>query len=83
MIPWVKYDPENPPELGKEYLLLANGYVRSGSLLAHDGIEWYCSVVGNRIHNVTHYAEITLPERELPPHFKDMTWFTPESEGEK
>lgn len=64
MIQWKKYDPKNPPELDKEYLVSYGHHVTFAYICNHfDEIVWYpieMSQVDGE--SVTHYTEINLPE---------------------
>lgn len=67
MIFWKKYDPENIPEADKDYLVTNGRQVESAWVT-----EWgegqrffgfaYMSSVDD--YDITHYAEINLPESE-------------------
>ena len=64
MIPWKKYDPENPPELFKEYLVSDGRHVDVAQICNYfDEVRWYPpdrSQIDES--SITHYAEINLPE---------------------
>lgn len=62
MIPWVKYDPENPPELpiNKVYLV-TNGKRYAVARIDHGG--WF-TADGYIHHTITHYSELYPPESE-------------------
>lgn len=62
MIEWIKYDPANPPERGKEYLVTEGCLIEA---VEFDGYwntsEGYAMATGDK---VTHYAHINLPGEE-------------------
>lgn len=64
MIQWKKYDPKNPPELGKEYLVSDGNHVTFAYIHNHfDEIIWYTMDMSQFDgESVTYYAEINLPE---------------------
>lgn len=63
MIVWKKYDPKNPPEFGKQYLVSDGRFVDIAIIYDFDdGIEWcpndFSNIEGS---SVTHFAEMNLP----------------------
>ncbi|MNJ53292.1 hypothetical protein D3C77_486760 [compost metagenome] len=68
MIDWQKYDPENPPKCGKEYLVTDGRFVdvASFSEFWDDDPPVWCVPDRSPIHesSITHYAPINLPEGE-------------------
>ncbi|MGC6589075.1 hypothetical protein ACPV3A_29540 [Paenibacillus sp. Dod16] len=58
-IPWIKYDPENPPEKGM-YFVIHIGGITSASIKS----EGWQSYNGHWLYDVTHYAVINLPGEE-------------------
>jgi hypothetical protein len=71
MIEWIKYDPANPPEVGKEYLVTdkhdvdISGYVDPLETGAYWEIEQIWS--DSPVSYVSHYAHINLPGEEDRP----------------
>jgi hypothetical protein len=66
MIDWKKYDPENPPEHGKIYLVTDGKNVDVAGFhkfYKDDVPEWYLLNVSaiDGVNDITHYAEINLP----------------------
>lgn len=64
MIPWKKYDPKNPPEFFKEYLVSDGRHVDIAMICNYfDEVKWYppdrSQIDGL---SITHYAEINLPK---------------------
>lgn len=65
MIPWQKYDPENPPEDCTNFLV-TNGKRIATAALQYDcfnGLAWWDEDSG-LLSTVTHYAPINLPGEE-------------------
>lgn len=66
MIDWKEWNPEKPPEHGKEYLVTDGQYVEIAMFNKYtwdDYAEWYLpdrSAIDGA-HDITHYAEINLP----------------------
>lgn len=76
MIKWIKYDPANPPEQEKDYLILGReqgkdmdfcfvGTFKIKKLFGKHQQLWEDNLVGGLWHGVTHYAYINLPEEEI------------------
>lgn len=59
MIPWQKYDPENPPEGGKDYIVVTLNKNILLSYLEPSG-RWLWN--NEYLYGITNYAEINLPE---------------------
>jgi hypothetical protein len=65
MIEWKKYDAEDPPQTGIEYIIfMKSGYFKIAELDLYSDGQYVWEEVQERIscHNVTHYAEINLPD---------------------
>ena len=68
MIPWIKYDPENPPKVDRDYLVSDGSDVE----VAHfqyccddEPPQWYPPDLGSiDAPHITHYAHIKLPGEE-------------------
>lgn len=58
-IPWKKYDPKNPPEGSKDYLVVTLNKNILLSYLETSGRWWWNN---EYLYGITHYAEINLPE---------------------
>lgn len=62
MIEWKKYDPGNPPERMKVFLLLEVGNkITTGRHIGNGSTWWEHDRFQMPMHNVTHYAEINFP----------------------
>ncbi|NJJ38558.1 hypothetical protein [Paenibacillus apii] len=69
MINWIKYDPENPPELKTEYLICTeNNGIFAAALYEYESgqIVWAEAKDYEVILLVTHYAHINLPGEDTP-----------------
>ncbi|MEK5167144.1 hypothetical protein NYE69_33220 [Paenibacillus sp. FSL R5-0527] len=66
MIPWVKYDPENPPEKNKVYLVTDGKLPHTAYLdtVKRLGLQWWQTDMNWLLPGITHYAEINLPGEE-------------------
>lgn len=67
MIPWQKYDPENPPELNITFLVTNGKRVISAWLDRDDytdNLQWWEEDQVYLFTGVTHYASINLPGEE-------------------
>lgn len=64
MIEWVKWDPQNPPNLGS-YLVTDGKFVDVADLHNFDELRWY-PPDRSMIHetSISHYAEINLPSAD-------------------
>ncbi|MNI36912.1 hypothetical protein D3C73_909800 [compost metagenome] len=64
MIPWQKYDPENPPELGKKFLVCIGKNVMEARLqVTFTGrVLWWTDHGFD--DTVSHFAPINLPREE-------------------
>lgn len=70
MINWTPFDPENPPECGKEFhVMTKDKNTLTAELDTYYGVSngtgaikhaWF-SPSGTRVRGITHYAEINLP----------------------
>lgn len=62
MIEWIKWEKDNQPELNTLYLIKHYGGITSGKIYRSDRVrtEWI-SYNGSLLLEVTHYAEINLP----------------------
>jgi hypothetical protein len=66
MIPWIKYDPANPPippENGERYMLIDDCKIPWTGYFENE--IWVNDWDGACITEVTHYAHINLPEEEF------------------
>ncbi|MNC34168.1 hypothetical protein D3C81_500930 [compost metagenome] len=65
MIPWQKYDPENPPEVNKVYLVHGNGRLASAELdeVSPGRFLWY-TPAGYIADKITHFSEVNLPRED-------------------
>ncbi|GGF86761.1 hypothetical protein [Paenibacillus aceti] len=77
MINWKIYNQNNPPEVGKAFLVhRIDGSVFSAILLfdvKHAQLYWEQKDSITLINNVTHYAELNLPDPT-----EGFDWFTGE-----
>lgn len=67
-IPWQKYDPKNPPELNKRFLIIDDEkQLHTATLERPDkfGLSWWESRGLGYIGGVTHYAPINLPREDI------------------
>lgn len=67
MIEWKKYDPNNPPNFGQEFLIYTNyGSFKVAELERwSDGeLVWTENQEQLTVHDVKYYAEINLPPTE-------------------
>lgn len=66
MIPWIKYDPENPPQDGIEYLVTDGHRAGVAYLYNFEIINWFIpdALPIDKSEDVTHYAHINLPGEE-------------------
>lgn len=66
LIPWQKYDPENPPEKMKKFLVSSKTTTAVCILTEDDdkSLTWFEYLSESRVKNVTHYAVINLPGEE-------------------
>ncbi|MBP1999739.1 hypothetical protein J2Z69_000758 [Paenibacillus shirakamiensis] len=66
-IPWIKYNPENPPTMKSKFLVIddENQILTAIIIEGHKfGLGWWESNGRGYVGGVTHYAELNLPERE-------------------
>lgn len=77
MIEWIIYNQNNPPEVGKAFLVhRMDGSVFSATLLfdvKHAQLYWEQKDGITLINNVTYYAELNLPDPK-----EDFDWFMEE-----
>lgn len=68
MIEWIPFNKENPPELGKKFLVLDDEEKILNAVLVDDGdkwgLSWWEAYGCGWITIVTHYAVINLPGEE-------------------
>lgn len=64
MIPWQKYDPENPPGDRKVRIVLTNGTEPITAWYEWETETWRNNWDAEELHDVTHYATINLPGEE-------------------
>lgn len=65
MIEWQKYDPANPPETGRQYLVSDGWHVDVASIDDYGEVRRYPPDQSSiNESSVRHYAEINLPEED-------------------
>ena len=72
MLEWKKYDPENPPEIDKAYLVTNGTNVDIGWLAKYfdnEPAKWYVPDVSSLDDSsITHFAPINLPTEDISMH---------------